>query len=51
MRSSSRRQRHGFSLPGALKNGVDWVIGSGELVRKIVSVTASVKALGEGAAG
>ena len=23
---------YGFSLPGALKNGIDWVIGSGELV-------------------
>jgi hypothetical protein len=33
---------YGFSLPGALKNGVDWVIGSGELERKVVAVTASV---------
>src|SRR5437870_1396517 len=22
---------YGFSLPGALKNGIDWTIGSGEL--------------------
>jgi chromate reductase, NAD(P)H dehydrogenase (quinone) len=33
---------YGFSLPGALKNGIDWVIGSGELERKIVGVTAAV---------
>jgi chromate reductase, NAD(P)H dehydrogenase (quinone) len=33
---------YGFSLPGALKNGIDWVIGSAELERKIVAVTASV---------
>lgn len=33
---------YGFSLPGALKNGVDWVVGSGELERKIVGFTASV---------
>ncbi len=33
---------YGYSLPGALKNGIDWVIGSGELERKIVAITASV---------
>jgi NAD(P)H-dependent FMN reductase len=33
---------YGFSLPGALKNAIDWVIGSGELEGKIVAVTASV---------
>lgn len=32
---------YGHSLPGSLKNGIDWVIGSGELERKIVAVTAS----------
>jgi NAD(P)H-dependent FMN reductase len=32
---------YGFSLPGALKNGIDWVIDSGELERKVVGVTAS----------
>jgi NAD(P)H-dependent FMN reductase len=32
---------YGFSLPGALKNAIDWVIGSGELERKVVGVTAS----------
>ena len=25
---------YGFSLPGALKNAIDWVIGSGELEGK-----------------
>jgi chromate reductase, NAD(P)H dehydrogenase (quinone) len=30
-------------LPGAMKNGIDGVIGSGELVRKIIGITASVK--------
>lgn len=33
---------YGHSLPGALKNGVDWVIQSGELHHKPVAVTASV---------
>ena len=33
---------YGFSLPGALKNAIDWVIGSGELERKIVAITAAV---------
>jgi NAD(P)H-dependent FMN reductase len=33
---------YGFSLPGVLKNAIDWVIGSGELERKAVAVTASV---------
>lgn len=33
---------YGHSLPGVLKNAVDWVIGSGELERKVVAVTASV---------
>ncbi len=32
---------YGHSLPGVLKNAIDWVIGSGELERKIVAVTAS----------
>ncbi len=34
---------YGFSLPGALKNGIDWVIGTGELERKIVAITAAVR--------
>jgi NAD(P)H-dependent FMN reductase len=33
---------YGHSLPGALKNAIDWVIGSAELERKIVAVTAAV---------
>ncbi len=33
---------YGFSLPGALKNGIDWAIGSGELERKVVGLTAAV---------
>ena len=33
---------YGLSLPGALKNGIDWVIGSGELEGKIVAITAAV---------
>jgi len=33
---------YGFSLPGALKNGIDWVIGSGELEGKVVAITAAV---------
>ncbi|MDI1442671.1 NADPH-dependent FMN reductase [Polyangium sp. 6x1] len=32
---------YGHSLPGALKNAIDWVIGSGELESKLVAVTAS----------
>jgi NAD(P)H-dependent FMN reductase len=34
---------YGFSLPGSLKNAIDWVIGSGELERKVVGVTAAVR--------
>jgi NAD(P)H-dependent FMN reductase len=33
---------YGFSLPGVLKNGIDWVIGSGELEQKVVAITAAV---------
>lgn len=33
---------YGFSLPGVLKNGIDWVIGSGELEEKVVAITAAV---------
>jgi chromate reductase, NAD(P)H dehydrogenase (quinone) len=33
---------YGHSMPGVVKNAVDWVIGSGELYRKAVAVTASV---------
>lgn len=33
---------YGHSLPGALKNAIDWVIGSGELHQKAVAITAAV---------
>ena len=33
---------YAHSLPGALKNGIDWTVGSGEFYRKVVAVTASV---------
>ena len=34
---------YGFSLPGALKNAIDWTISSAELDRKVVAITANVK--------
>jgi len=42
---------YGFSLPGALKNGIDWVIGSGELELKVVAITAAVPWAGRGRRG
>ncbi len=42
---------YGHSLPGALKNAIDWVIGSGELERKIVAITASVPGATRGRLG
>ena len=33
---------YGHSLPGVLKNAIDWVIGSGELEGKVVGITAAV---------
>jgi chromate reductase, NAD(P)H dehydrogenase (quinone) len=42
---------YGFSLPGALKNAIDWVIGSGELEQKIVAITASVAHAARGRRG
>jgi NAD(P)H-dependent FMN reductase len=33
---------YGFSLPGVLKNAIDWVIGSGQLEGKVVGITAAV---------
>lgn len=33
---------YGHSLSGALKNAIDWVIGSGELDNKVVATTAVV---------
>jgi chromate reductase len=42
---------YGFSLPGALKNAIDWVIGSGELEGKVVAITAAVPATERGRRG
>lgn len=42
---------YGHSLPGSLKNAIDWVIGSGELESKIVAVTASVNHESRGGRG
>jgi len=42
---------YGFSLPGVLKNAIDWVIGSGELEQKIVAITAAVPGPGRGERG
>src|SRR4051795_670230 len=42
---------YGFSLPGVLKNGIDWVIGSGELEGKAVAITAAVPAPERGRRG
>jgi NAD(P)H-dependent FMN reductase len=42
---------YGFSLPGSLKNGIDWAIGSGELEGKVVAITAAVAASERGRRG
>ena len=42
---------YGHSLPGALKNAIDWVIGSGELYRKVVGITAAVPHASRGLRG
>lgn len=42
---------YGHSLPGALKNGVDWVIGSAELYQRVVAITAAVGAANRGLMG
>jgi len=42
---------YGFSLPGALKNAIDWVIGSAELEGKVVAITAAVAGLERGRRG
>jgi len=42
---------YGFSLPGVLKNAIDWAIGSGELEGKVVGLTAAVKIEGRGKRG
>ena len=42
---------YGHSLPGALKNAIDWAIGSGELEKKLVAVTASTSSPERGRMG
>lgn len=42
---------YGFSLPGALKNGIDWAIPSAGLECKVVALTAAVSAAGRGQLG
>jgi chromate reductase, NAD(P)H dehydrogenase (quinone) len=42
---------YGHSLPGSLKNAIDWLIGTGELERKVVAITASVPAPERGRRG
>ena len=42
---------YGHSLPGSLKNAIDWVIGSAELDNKVVGVTASVNHESRGGRG
>jgi NAD(P)H-dependent FMN reductase len=42
---------YGFSLPGALKNAIDWVIGTGELERKLIAVTAATPGIERGRRG
>jgi chromate reductase, NAD(P)H dehydrogenase (quinone) len=42
---------YGHSLPGVLKNAIDWLIGSGELERKVVAITAAVPSVERGRQG
>lgn len=42
---------YGHSLPGALKNAIDWLIGSGELECKVIAVTASTPSADRGRRG
>jgi chromate reductase len=42
---------YGFSFPGVLKNAVDWLIGSAELERKLVAITAATVGHGRGLLG
>jgi NAD(P)H-dependent FMN reductase len=39
------------SIPGVLKNAIDWLIGTGELERKVVAITAAVPAPDRGRFG
>lgn len=42
---------YGHSFPGALKNGIDWVIGTAELYQRVVAITAAVGGAGRGMMG
>lgn len=42
---------YGHSLPGSLKNAIDWVIGSGELYQKAIAITSAVPAPERGRRG
>ena len=42
---------YGHSLPGSLKNAIDWLIGTGELERKLVAITCAVPAAERGLRG
>jgi len=42
---------YGHSLPGSLKNAVDWLIGTGELEGKLVAITSAVAAPERGRLG
>src|SRR5262249_14165689 len=42
---------YGHSLPGVLKNAIDWLIGSGELEGKLVAITAAVPSAERGRQG
>lgn len=42
---------YGHSLPGVLKNGIDWAIHSGELEFKVTAFTAAVSAPARGRMG
>src|SRR5207344_618511 len=42
---------YAFSLPGVLKNAIDWVVGTGELEGKVVAITAAVLHQGRGRRG
>jgi NAD(P)H-dependent FMN reductase len=42
---------YGFSLPGSLKNAIDWLIGTGELERKVVAITAATNSAERGKGG
>lgn len=42
---------YGHSLPGSLKNAIDWLIGSGELEGKLIAITSAVPAPERGRLG